>query len=79
MGRYDVDWTPGRPLNKHRHLCDLCTFGVVLWTSEESCSPVHDDHHQGACTRCRRKLGPKETRRRLAALRAWDAARERDR
>jgi hypothetical protein len=78
MGRYDEDWPPGRPFDKHRHLCDLCKFGVVMWTSEEECSPVHDDHHEGACAKCRKKLG-KKVRRRLAELRAFDAARERAR
>jgi hypothetical protein len=75
MGRYDEDWPPGRPSDTHRHLCDLCKFGVVIWTSEEECSPVHDDHHEGACAKCRKELGRKEVQRRLAALRAFDAAR----
>ena len=71
------DWPSGRPFDKHRHLCTLCSTGVVMWTSSEDCSPVHEDHHQGACARCRAKLGSKETWRQLAELRAWDAARER--
>ena len=69
------DWPTGRPFDKHRHLCDLCKTGVVMWSSSKDCSPVHDDHHEGACAKCRKKLGRVKVQAMLRSLRAFDAKR----
>jgi hypothetical protein len=70
MGRYDGNW-PRRPFDKHRHLCQLCAFGVVMWTGEEECRPL-----RGCLRKGRKMLGKREVQRRLAELGAFDAARE---
>ena len=58
------DWPSGRPFDKHRHLCELCATGVVMWTSADATAARSTTtHHQGACARCRTKLGPKEAQR----------------